>query len=49
MAGMIGSNEVAHTLAKSAYDNRLSCNWVDEPPNFLINALSNNVTIMPNE
>ena len=41
MAGMIGSvqflhcnreaNEVAHTLAKFAYDRNESCTWVDEP------------------
>lgn len=57
--GMIGSvdflhcirkaNEVAHVLAKFAYDNKLACNWVDEPPDFLIATLTNNVTILPNQ
>ena len=59
MAGMIGSvhylhcvrevNEVAHSLVKFAFDNNVSCNWVDEPPNFLVFALANNVIIMPNQ
>ena len=41
LAGMIGSvefmhcvretNEVAHSLAKYAYDSNISCNWADDP------------------
>ena len=56
LAGMIGSvefmhcvretNEVAHSLAKYAYDSNSSCKWVDEPPDFLVNAIANDVTIL---
>ena len=51
IAGMIGNvefthcrweaNEAAHNLAKFSYENNVSCNWVDEPPDFLINSLVN--------
>ena len=41
------TNEVAHSLAKYAYDSNSSCKWVDEPPDFLVNAIANDVTILP--
>lgn len=42
-------NEVAHSLAKFAYDNNIFCNWVNEPPDFLANGLANNETIFRNQ
>jgi ribonuclease HI len=40
------ANQVAHEIAKFSFLNALSCNWVDEPPSFLIGSLINDVTIM---
>jgi ribonuclease HI len=38
------ANKVAHELAKFSFANDLSCNWVDEPPSFLIDKLISDVT-----
>jgi ribonuclease HI len=40
------ANQVAHEIAKFSFLNALSCNWVDEPPSFLLGSLLNDVTIM---
>jgi hypothetical protein len=40
------ANQVAHELAKFSFSNALSCNWVYEPPSFLLGSLLNDVTIM---
>lgn len=37
------ANGVAHDLAKHSFSNRTSCNWVDEPPGFLLDTLLNDV------
>jgi hypothetical protein len=34
------ANGVAHELARVCYLNKFSCNWVDEPPSFILNRLS---------
>lgn len=41
------TNEVAHILAKYAFENEVSISWVDEPPDLLVNAIVNDVTILP--
>jgi ribonuclease HI len=40
------ANKVAHELAKFSFLNNESCNWVDEPPSFLLNNIINDVTIL---
>jgi ribonuclease HI len=39
-------NKVAHEIAWECFSTRLSCNWVDEPPSFLAQALLDDVTIV---
>jgi ribonuclease HI len=39
------ANEVAHELARACYADRNSCNWLVEPPRFIIHMLINDVTI----
>jgi ribonuclease HI len=39
-------NQVAHEIAKFSFNNKSTCNWVDEPPSFLVDKLINDVTIM---
>jgi hypothetical protein len=39
------ANRVAHELARFCYSNYLSCNWVDEPPRFLLDSLLNDVSV----
>jgi len=39
------ANEVAHELARSCFIDKISCNWVDEPPSFILGKLVNDVTI----
>jgi ribonuclease HI len=29
-------NTVAHGLARDCFNSRISCNWVEEPPSFLV-------------
>jgi ribonuclease HI len=38
------ANKVAHELAKFSFSNELCCNWVDEPPSFLLDKLIRDVT-----
>lgn len=40
------ANCAAHELAREAMKSKLSCNWVDEPPSFILGALANDVTII---
>jgi ribonuclease HI len=40
------ANKVADDLAKFSFLNSLSCNWVDEPPSFILNNLIGDVTIV---
>ena len=42
-------NEVVHGIVKFVYVNDVSCNWVDEPPDFVVSTLVNDVTILPNQ
>jgi hypothetical protein len=39
------ANTVAHEIAREAMASKLSCNWVDEPPSFILEALVNDVTL----
>jgi len=34
-------NKVAHEIARVAFQSKLSCNWVDEPPSFILASLVN--------
>jgi ribonuclease HI len=43
------ANCVAHELASVAMQSKLSCNWVDEPPSFILGALVNDVTIIQDQ
>jgi ribonuclease HI len=40
------ANEVADELASFSFLNKLSCNWVDEPPSFILNSIVNDATIL---
>jgi ribonuclease HI len=40
------ANRVAHELARFCFLNCSSCNWVDEPPRFLLDSLINDVTVL---
>jgi ribonuclease HI len=40
------ANMVAHSLAHECFKVRLDCNWVDEPPSFILQPLLNDVTVM---
>ena len=40
------ANQAAHEIARFSFVNNLSCNWVDEPPSFLLYKLVNDVTIV---
>ena len=56
MASTIGSvtyrhcireaNKAVHEVARVCFHNKDSCNWVDEPPSFLLNSLLDDVTIV---
>jgi ribonuclease HI len=39
------ANQVAHELAKYSYAHKISCNWDDDPPSFLLDRLLNDVKI----
>jgi ribonuclease HI len=39
-------NKVAHSLARDCYNSRVTCNWVDEPPSFILDSLLNDVMIL---
>ena len=40
------ANQVAHNLARRARQHRQNCTWVDEPPNFILDLVINDVTIL---
>jgi ribonuclease HI len=40
------ANEVAHELAKYSHSNRISCSWSGDPPNFILDRLVNDVTVL---
>jgi ribonuclease HI len=40
------ANEVAHELARECFCNKVNCNWVDEPPSFILAKLINDVTVI---
>jgi hypothetical protein len=37
------ANEAAHELARVCFSSISSCNWVDEPPSFLLEKLINDI------
>jgi ribonuclease HI len=37
------ANQVAHEIAKFGYIHNHNCNWVDEPPSFILDRLVNDV------
>jgi ribonuclease HI len=39
-------NSVAHEIARECSVSQISCNWVDEPPSFLLQTLLDDVTIL---
>jgi hypothetical protein len=43
------ANRVAHEIARRCFTSEQSCIWVDEPPNFLLEYLMNDVTILMNQ
>jgi ribonuclease HI len=40
------ANEAAHDLVRACFSSKVSCNWVDEPPDFILGRLLNDVTIL---
>jgi ribonuclease HI len=40
------ANQVAHNIARFCFSNNISCNWVDEPPSFILDSLTNDVTVL---
>jgi ribonuclease HI len=40
------ANQAAHEIAKFGYIHNQSCNWVDEPPSFILDRLVNDVTVL---
>ena len=40
------ANQVAHVIARNSFDLRLSCNWVDDAPSFILQTLLDDVTIV---
>jgi hypothetical protein len=44
------ANQVAaHELARDAYTSSISCNWVHEPPRFIISKLANDVILLSDQ
>jgi hypothetical protein len=39
------ANKVAHELARKCYIDKISCNWDDDPPSFILPTLVDDVTI----
>jgi hypothetical protein len=37
------ANKVAHSLARKSFSKKIYCNWVDEPPDFILDELLNDV------
>jgi len=42
-------NKVAHEIARVAFQSKLSCNWVDEPPSFILASLVNDVMLFEDQ
>jgi ribonuclease HI len=40
------ANVVADELARFSFLNKLSCNWVDDPPSFILNSIVNDATFL---
>jgi hypothetical protein len=40
------TNIVAHDLARDSFISRSCCNWVDDPPSFILPALLYDVTVL---
>jgi ribonuclease HI len=40
------ANQVAHENDRFSYLNNQTCNWVDEPPSFILGRLINDVTVL---
>ena len=40
------ANGVAHELARQCFVSKISCNWIDEPPSFILDKFLNDVTIV---
>jgi ribonuclease HI len=40
------ANQAAHEIARFSYLHNQTCNWVDEPPSFILDRLINDVTIL---
>jgi hypothetical protein len=40
------ANVVADELARYSFLNKLSCNWVDDPPSFILNSIVNDATFL---
>ena len=40
------ANQVAHELARRAMITKKNCIWDDDPPNFILHTLANDVTIL---
>lgn len=40
------ANRVAHEIARFGFSSKSTCNWVDEPPSFLLPSLLNDVTVI---
>jgi ribonuclease HI len=40
------ANMVAHNLARECFSAMSNCNWVDDPPSFILESLVNDVTIL---
>lgn len=43
------ANQVAHVLARNLSLSKHTCNWIDEPPSFIIAKLANDVTTFSHE
>jgi ribonuclease HI len=39
-------NKVAYSLARECFTSRINCNWVDEPPSFILDRLVDDVMIL---
>ena len=46
---VIEFNKVAHEIARVAIQSKLSCNWVDEPPSFILASLVNDVMLFEDQ
>jgi ribonuclease HI len=40
------ANKLAHVIARECFISKFSCTWDDDPPRFLVSALTNDVTIL---